>query len=285
MGKNIYWCLFVTIALLACTGDRISQHNQAITKVFKTGNYTHSSFTSKSRGQVDFNVYLPSNWSQERAKKYPLLILLHGQGEDENTFIQAFPVSSLNHWMKNQLIPEMVIVAVRGGTNTNEMQWYTNPNEEMITSDKKQELRRFCAENFHTTMESTQISVIGHSRGATGALNFALYFPTKFASVVSSAFVSDYAIKRLKQAVDKNLDEILKSNIKIELLIGDQDQYVQNNNRKGSPIMSDYLRMHGIQHKFKIIENKGHRLIELWEYPTNLHYLEFIAESWGKDFN
>ncbi len=277
--------LFITllissfISLWSCSSETTERNKPVPT--FKTGTYTHTAFHSKERGKVAFNVYLPPNWSKDNATEYPLMILMHGQGEDEFTFLQTLTDSSLNHWMnKGLLAEEFVIIALRGGKNTNEMQWYSKPNEAMITSNAPNELRAYAHKNFHTSMKSSQISVLGHSRGATGALNFALYFPDKFASVVSSAFVSDYAIERLKQASNQNLAAILASKMPIYMLIGSKDQYVLNNNRTGSPTMSAFFESKGIQHQFKVIENKSHRLSELWEYPTNLNCLQFCVQSW-----
>lgn len=282
MKRYLKLLLFCFVLLWSCSSDVNKKTAEApVLSTFKTGTYTHASFQSKERGKVAFNVYLPPNWSIDKAKKYPLMILLHGQGEDEFTFLNALPDSSLNHWIKEQSLPEdFVLIALRGGENTNEMQWYSNPNEAMITSAAPEELRAYCHQNFHTSMESSKISVLGHSRGATGALNFALYFPDKFSAVVSSAFVSDYAIERLKQATNQNLDAILAHKPSIYMLIGSKDQYVLNNNRKGSPTMRAFFESKGILHQFKIIENKSHRLSELWEYPTNLDCLKFCVESW-----
>jgi len=270
----VYFSLF-----LSCTNHTEKQKKS--TPIFKKGTYTHASFQSKERGKVAFNVYLPPNWSKENTKEYPLMILLHGQGEDEFTFLNALPTSNLNDWISKKILPKhFVLIALRGGENTNEMQWYSNPNEAMMTSTAPKELRAYCHQNFHTSMEASKISVLGHSRGATGALNFALYFPNKFASVVSSAFVSDYAIERLKQATTQNLEAILAHKTPIYMLIGSKDQYVLNNNRKGSPTISTFFESKGILHQFKIIKNKSHRLAELWEHPTNLECLKFCVASW-----
>jgi len=283
LTQNSLFCFFIALncfLFTACTTKSSNKANEVKIENFKEGEYNHSSFKSKVRGKVDFNVYLPPTWSKNIASKYPLIILLHGQGEDEHTFTGALPKDSLNSWIKKGLIPETVFIALRGGKNTNEMQWYTDQNEEMITSLEKEELRNYCNKNFNTSLKATKISVIGHSRGATGALNFALYFPSKFASVVSSAFVSDYALKRLKQATDQNKEKIIESGIKINLLIGSKDQYVLNNNRKGSPLISSYLKEKGISNQLETIEGKTHRVSDLWEYPINLKYIQSCAESW-----
>jgi enterochelin esterase-like enzyme len=161
------------------------------------GTYTHTIFKSKARENVDFNVYLPLLWSKTKSKSYLLIFLLYGQGESENKFLVPFSADSLNIWIEKQLIPEMVIVSLRGGKGTNKMQWYSDANETMITSQAAEELRKYCHDNFNTSIQSSQISLMGHSRGATGALNFVLHFPNDFASVVSGAFVSDYTVERL----------------------------------------------------------------------------------------
>lgn len=274
---------FVLVLILstsACSGTRSEQAKEVEFTEFQKGDYTHSSFQSKSRGSVDYNVYLPANWSKENASKYPFIILLHGQGEDENTFKAAFPTERLNQWIQEKLIPEVVLLALSGEKDTKDMQWYFENNVMMISSEEEGELRAYCQKMFNTSTASNQVSVIGHSRGASGALNFALRFPTKFASVVSSAFVSDYYIDRLKGTVDENLDEILKSEIKIQMLIGSEDKFVLNNNRVGSPTMSAYFKEKGIPHELKVIEGKPHQLSKLWEYPTNLNYLKFCAGTW-----
>ncbi|WP_052592144.1 esterase family protein [Aureispira sp. CCB-QB1] len=276
--------LICSTFILSCSNDNDIQSKKILPQSaikFETGNYTHGSFKSKERGHVDFNVYLPPNWSKDNTEEYGLMILLHGQGEDEFTFLGALPASSLNHWIKQQFISDnFVLIAVRGGTNTNKMQWYSNSNEAMITSLDAQELRRYCHRNFHTSLNPSKISVLGHSRGATGALNFALYFPNQFASVVSSAFVSDYAVERLQQAANQNLEVLLQRKVPIYMLIGENDQYVLNNKRKGSPNMSTFFHSKGIEHQFKVVPKKSHRLAELWEYPTNINCLKFCLESW-----
>jgi len=234
---------------------------------------------------VDFNVYLPPNWSPDNPIKYPLIILLHGQGENESSFPNAISVDSLNYWINQNILPELVLISLRGGEDTNEMQWYSSANIKMITRQGEGELRSYCNKLFNTTMKNSQISLIGHSRGATGALNFALRFPNSFASVISSAFVSDYALDRLKKAANSNLEEIVKSNIKIKMLIGTEDQFVLKMKREGSYILSDFFKEKGIKHDFEILQGKRHNLHEIWDPINSKTYLKFCAKSWDLNSN
>nr|WP_288980670.1 alpha/beta hydrolase-fold protein [uncultured Allomuricauda sp.] len=247
---------------------------------YRTGVYIHSSFQSKSRGNVDFNVYLPPTWSKENSSKYPLILLLHGQNGSEYSFTNDLPADSLNYWIKTDSIPEVVVIALKGGDDTNSMQWYSDANEKMITSDEDGELRKYCNENFNTSIENSQISIMGHSRGAAGALYFAVNFPTKFSSIVSLAFVSDYIIEDLKQSIDKNQEKIISSGIKIQMYIGNKDRFVLKGNRRGSWVISSYLMEKGIVNELITFEGKTHDICELFESPNNLDYFKFCTKMW-----
>jgi enterochelin esterase-like enzyme len=284
---KIYKLIFLFLLLLIYNFAGASCQDNNLNKAAKfdilnltTGGYTHSSFQSKSRGNVDFNVYLPPSWSKKNSSQYPLIILLHGQGGSEYSLTYVLPADSLNYWVKNKSIPEVVVIALSGGDNLSEMQWYTDANENMVTSNENGELRKYCYEKFNTSMKSSQISIIGHSRGATGALNFAVNFPTKFSSVASISFVSDYAIERLKRGIDVNHEKIIDSGIKIQMWIGSEDSFVLKGNRKGSSIISSYLKEKGIANELKTIEGKTHNMFELFEHPYNLNYFKFCTKMW-----
>jgi len=246
----------------------------------RKGVYTHSSFQSKSRGNVDFNVYLPPNWSKNNSSKYPLILLLHGQNGSEYSFTNAIPADSLNYWIKTESIPEIVVIALRGGDDTSSMQWYSDANEKMVTSNEVGELRKYCNKNFKTSMENSQISIMGHSRGAAGALNFAVNFPTKFSSAVSLAFVSDYIIEDFKRSIDKNQEKIISSGIKIQMYIGNKDRFVLKGNRRGSWVISSYLKEKGIANELIAFEGKTHDICELFESPNTLDYFKFCTKMW-----
>ncbi|WP_421803500.1 alpha/beta hydrolase [Flagellimonas sp.] len=257
-------------------------HKSSDTLILKTGVYTHASFKSESRGNVDFNVYLPPTWSKDSSTEYPLIILLHGQNGSEYSFVDALPADSLNHWVKTGAIPEMVVIALRGGENTRDMQWYSDENVNMITSEAEDELRKYCNEKFNSTMDSSKISIIGHSRGAAGALNFAVNYPNKFSSIVSLSYVSDYTIEGLKESVTKNRESIINSSIGIQMYIGNEDRFVLEADRRGSWIINSYLKENGIINKLITIEDTSHDLSELFEYPNGLNYFAFCSKMWKK---
>lgn len=282
--SNRNFLLFIFLLFFiqtSCLRESISKVPEVTNFTARKGLYTHSSFQSKSRGEVDFNVYLPENWDKDNPREYPLIILLHGQGEDEHSFPDAILSDSLNSWIAQNLLPGFVLIALRGGENTKEMQWYSRGNQKMITCQKEGELRSYCSSMFNTSMDGGKISVIGHSRGACGALNFALNFPDDFSSIISSAFVSDYYLSKLEKTANANLDKIKDSHIQIKMLIGTQDQFVLEMDRQGSYLLNEHFKKIGFNHDFEILQDKRHKLSEIWEPASSLEYLKFCTGSWN----
>lgn len=63
------------------------------------------------------------------------------------------------------------------------------------------------------------------------------------------------------------------------MLIGSRDRFVKNYNRKGSTVISCYLKEKGITNELKTIQGRPHRLAKLWNYPINLNYLKFCTNK------
>lgn len=115
-----------------------------------------------------------------------------------------------------------------------------------------------------------------------GALNFAVNYPNKFSSIVSLSYVSDYTIEGLKESVTKNRESIINSSIGIQMYIGNEDRFVLEADRKGSWIISSYLKENGIINELITIEDTSHDLSELFEYPNGLSYFAFCSKMWKK---
>ena len=62
--------------------------------------------------------------------------------------------------------------------------------------------------------------------------------------------------------------------------IGSKDRFVLKGNRKGSSIISSYLKEKGITNELKTIEGKTHSMFELFENPNNFNYFKFCTKMW-----
>jgi len=275
--------------------DRAKTTNQAVytsqlIKDLKSGNYAYSRFLSPSRGLVDYSVYLPPQWNRSSKKTYPLVLFLHGQLGWERSFPESVPASQLNQWVRQGLIPPMVIVSLRTGRlkGNVEEQWSTTRNENLLTSEKHNELRQFIRQQFRAGMSAKTTAIHGHSRGSRGAIHYALKYPESFSSAVANAFVSDYALDETKRIAQQNLQQIRRHGIPLRISIGDQDEFALNMGRRASPIISQFLKSLDIPHDYEVFPGVNHGFVNVWNtrqksgLPNGLGELQYHAGAWAR---
>jgi enterochelin esterase-like enzyme len=281
--------LFFALSAVACSDDGTGPGGDIAPDFSgRAGYYTLASFDSDARGRVYFNVYLPPGWPPEGGETYPLVIFLHGQSGDEFSFTQNVPASELSQWIEQGLVPPFVLVAPRGSDVPNSVQWYYPENVALLTSESPSELRAFCWETFRAGGNPRRISVHGHSRGASGALYFALNHWGSFASAVANAFVSDYVLDERRADATRNRDEIVESGIALRMTIGTEDSYTLELGRVGSPELHRHLDTLGIPHEYEVLPGATHGFSSLWYYlrndglQTGLYEMQLHAQAWAR---
>jgi len=273
---------------LACSGDTSGPPDGEETGFSgRDGQYTVSVFESGARGRVYFTVYLPPGWTPEGSRTYPLIFFLHGQSGDEHRFSDNVPVSELNQWINQSLAPPFVLVAPRGADEIGTVQWFYPENVTLLTSEAANEFRAFCWRTFRAGGSSDKISVQGQSRGASGAIFFALNHWDKFASAVANAFVSDYVLDDYRAAATQNRNQVIESGILLRMTIGTEDFYVTEKGRIGSPALHEHLDTLGIPHEYEVLPGVTHGFWSLWHYQrsdglqTGLYEILFHARAWS----
>ena len=240
-----------------------------------------SVFNSKTRSWVPFFVYLPPNWS--KAKDYPLVIFMHGQGGDETTFNKYVKAKQLNEWILNGEIEPVVIAGIRGDNDRENVQWFTEENEALLIGNGVGEFIEFCQEKFNAGKEF--ISLEGHSRGAAGAIHYYLKYPGNFTSVVGMGYVSDYTLEKYKTYAQENLDELMQNQTPFRLEIGTEDSFVKTKNRRGSFILHQHLKELELPHEFEVLHGVEHRFDYFWHHYTDegilngLRHLKFHEKA------
>lgn len=253
----------------------------------RAGQYTVSTFRSDARGWVSYSVYLPPDWSEVGTQGYPLILFLHGQGGDENTFAEHVDPTTLNRWIDEGQVPPFVLIAPRGHLEPDEVHWTDRGNVRLLTSGGSGGIRAMAEANFRAGGSRGPTSVHGQSRGATGALDLIFSRPESFASVGVTSFVSDYALARLKKTVLHNADLLRGSDLRLRITIGARDPYVTQRGRTGSSDLHTFLQDLGISHQYEVIPEAGHHFGELWQTllpegeSAGLRDLRFHAASWS----
>ena len=279
--------LVLSWAVFACSSDAAGpplkeEHEFA----GRQSMFTVSHFESGARGQVWFSVYLPPDWSPDGTEVYPLVVFLHGQHGDQYSFSNRVSVSDLNQWIRDGLVPPFVLVAPNGSDIPASVQWYYPDNVTLLTSDASDELRAFCFETFRAGGAPENTSVHGHSRGASGALYFALNHWDRFASAVANAFVSDYVLEARKEDAVRNRQAFINSGISLRMTIGTEDSYSLEHGRIGSPELHRHMDTLGIPHEYELLPGVTHGLSSIWNFQrtdgkkNGLYELQLHAKAW-----
>lgn len=141
---------------------------------------------SKSLGRdVKFTVYLPDGYA-EGAGPFPVVYLLHGATEDENTWrVKGGVLQTLDGLIKRGLIRPSVVVMPTAGPAS----WWANGTADKAESAMIEDLMPYVESRYKVANDRKGRAIGGLSMGGYGALNMSLRFPAKFcaAAVISPA--------------------------------------------------------------------------------------------------
>ena len=134
------------------------------------------------------NVLLPGGYDTSR--RYPVLFLLHGGGENYSTFDTKYDIR--NHTAGRDLI----VVMPDGGAAG----WYCDPESSNVGPRNWEtfhikELLPWVDATFATTGQASRRAISGFSMGGFGALKYAAKYPELFASVSSHSGPADLRIQ------------------------------------------------------------------------------------------
>lgn len=245
---------------------------------------------SQSRGDTKLEVYLPPNWSKDVTTTYPVIFFLHGQGGKQTDFFDTVPSTDFDSWINQGELPSFVFISVQShykqGT---EQQWSSSENEVFLTSRNDSGLRAFALKQFKAgddldADKITKTSIQGHSRGARGAIHYAVKFPKYFASAVADAFVSEYALAEEEANALANKSDFISSGIKLRMSIGDTDSYEQS--KHATTQMHNYLDTIGLAHEYEVLPDASHSFYTIWNSVVmspeinGLYELKYHAQSW-----
>jgi len=284
--------LLMSYVLSACGGGESSPdflNEEPPISALKPG-LNNAVVNSNFRGKTKLEVYLPPKWNKDVQTTYPVIFFLHGQGGKQTDFFDTVGSTELDKWINKGELPAFVFISIQSlYVNGVEQQWSVSKNEKFLTSDKESELRAYALKHFKAgdSPEAEKIvktSIHGFSRGARGAVHYAVKFPQRFSSAVSDAFVSDYALGEEKNNALKNKSQFLASGIKLRMSVGDRDSFEER--RHVTLQMHNYLNSLGLPHEYEVLTNASHSLYTIWNSVTKpimingLYELKYHAKTW-----
>lgn len=129
-------------------------------------------------------VYLPPNYDQQPAARFPSVYLLHGIFDDYGVWIENFEIPAiLDRLIAAGEIPELIAVMPNAG-NQYGGGYYRNSSVSGNWADYiADDLIGYVDTHFRTRPSSDSRAVVGHSMGGYGALNLAMNEPGAFSVV------------------------------------------------------------------------------------------------------
>ena len=204
--------------------------------------YRDQSLTSTwMKRKMSYSVWLPNGY--DSSKEYPFLYLLHGYGDDNNSWLDKGDARSIAKEYVAKGGTPMVIVMPDGLTSFYSGSWDSYFHQELIPEVEK---------SFRCNGKR---AVAGLSMGGYGTLYHALSHPDKFlyAYAMSPAVMDD-----MKALVDAQADKRVFPGFTIE--VGNQDTTVDNSRAKD---VADYMKDRGM--KVEYIARDGIHYWNFWQ--------------------
>jgi enterochelin esterase-like enzyme len=119
----------------------------------------------------NYTVFLPEGYDSS-SKKYPVIYLLHGNGDDENDWQNGYDI--LDSLINNKIIPPVIAVTPSGKRS-----WWVNTSERFESAAINELIPEI--DSLYNTVSSRDGRMIaGYSMGGFGALRYGLVYPDLF---------------------------------------------------------------------------------------------------------
>lgn len=234
--------------------------------------------TSQVAGEnLRYRVYIPPCYVQTQ-KRYPYVILLHGQGSIESQWEEIGAVTTLDQGIRLGALPPMILVMPFWGVIGNENSFPPDPSYETVILDEMLPLiqRDFCTWN-----DREHRAIGGISRGGFWAFSIGMRHPDIFGIIGghSAVFPDDIqvvpaAFNPLEMARDSAL--IPDADLRIYMDNGASDLAGVS-----QQLLSSRLAARGIVHTYSI-NLVGEHNNEYWSAHVS-EYLSFYGRDWVRN--
>jgi len=271
---------------------------------------TYQLYPTPERGKNTFGsfmIYLPEEY-KNTSNRYPVIYYLHGGNGNQRE--GKWLMNEIDRAIKAQKMPPAIIVGVQALP----IGWYCNANigAEGVTSGPIEDvliknLIPYIDAHYRTIAKPAGRGLEGWSMGGFGAIRLAFKFPELFGftSSISGALIDfqdehnpQYLINTFGPATghgsEKSIEyfnsvhprfyarknvELIKRNVKVRLIVGDQDWLYNNNGKLITSLFSDYLDSLGIKHEYSVLKNVGHMVPVEYANGTREYPVQFWADA------
>jgi enterochelin esterase-like enzyme len=219
-------------------------------------------------------------------------------------------MNEMDKAIKAKKMPPVIIICVQALP----IGWYCNANvgaKGVISGPVENVLIKnlvpYIDAHYRTIANSSGRGLEGWSMGGFGAVRLAFKFPELFGFTSSIAgalidfqdehnpqylvntFGPDTGIGSEKsieyfnsihpRVYARTNSEMIKKNVKVRLVVGDQDWLYNNNGKLITKLFSDYLDSLGIKHDYTVLKNVGHMIPIEFANGTKEYPVQFWADA------
>lgn len=214
---------------------------------------------------LDFRVYLPPCYQQERERHYPALYLIHGQSFNDDQWDRLGVDETADRLITDGQVSPFMIVMPRDRV-------WSQPTEDMFGQAVVQALIPWIDQNYRTRTEREYRAVGGLSRGAGWALHLGFSQWELFGSIgMHSLPVFWTDLPDIKPWLDSLAPDLLP---RIYMDIGEKDR---PQIMKSTLWFEGLLTEKGIPHEWHLYP--GYHEEAYWEAHVE-EYLRWYAEEW-----
>jgi S-formylglutathione hydrolase FrmB len=151
----------------------------------RNGTFQEATFASTAlERDSQYGVFLPKGYDapENKDRRYPLVVWLHGMWEDHQRFFTRGGAPVLDRLIGEAKVPDLILVTANGGRSS----FYMNGKnggayEDLVTQDLLREIEA----KYRVYSEPAMRALVGVSMGGYGALKIALKKPRLFGAVAA----------------------------------------------------------------------------------------------------
>lgn len=190
-------------------------------------------FSNQTKSWRHMFVYTPPSYDKDNAKKYPVLYIQHGGGEDERGWAQQGHTDIiLDNLIADGKAKEMIIVMSNG--NVGGMGFGRPAGQDAFSRELLDNIIPFVEKNYHTLTGAANRALAGLSMGGIQTLNTGLPNTDKFSwlGVFSSGWFGNADNSAMYDLLTKNKDLINQNLKSLFLTMGDKEDIAYENCKK-----------------------------------------------------